>query len=229
MNWAVVTPNFAYGANWDINNTLTTLLDMENKTIPALKDQYTGNYTIVNRPLSDSIQGKWGVKPGSGRISELDAQPVQEMLSALQTDAASGRLVKVGKLSCLLDYTDPVGNRSDVLLVSSSVYGNSNSLLWWGQNVGAGVYVNPGGWLCQASNTFSCKKLAIGHFAGRNATVKSAERLKAIEDWNVGGYKIDYCLEAQRSTEDKCGVEYSLFIVIGMCLYFSLHTEMHCF
>ena len=61
--------------------------------------------------------------------------------------------------------------------------------------------------LCSAGGQFDC---------GTLAALPLNEQMKAIQDWKIGGHKIDHCLSSQRSLQDSCSVEYSFWIMLGM-------------
>ena len=106
-------------------------------------------------------------------------------------------------------YLSAFGDRSDVILVSTKDLlqpaqpTNTSSVLFF---VHTGGDATPGMfWPCGATNVFDCRKPELWE---RNAFV--------IKDWNVIGYKIDYCLTSENSLEKLCSVNYSLSIMAGM-------------
>ena len=94
-----------------------------------------------------------------------------------------------------------------MIVISSGTLETDDNLLHCGLQGDDGVNVEE--WMCESSNTFSCKKLASGGY--RNQTKEKA----AISDWNIVGYPVDYCMFSYRSTEDSCSIVYSFRIMLG--------------
>lgn len=84
---------------------------------------------------------------------------------------------------------------------------SNNSLLACGINGAADTA--PEEWMCQHSNTFSCKKLASGGYEDE------MEEESVMAHWNILGYEIEYCLASYRPTERLCSVVYSYRIMIS--------------
>lgn len=108
---------------------------------------------------------------------------------------------------CLTIHTSWFGNRSDVLLVSTqdllesqiSLPPTNESLLFMDFSPGfdgPGMY-----WPCTTSK-FDCRKPSSWN---KDPTI--------IENWNVIGYKIDYCLGSELDSEKLCSVKCSLAIM----------------
>ncbi|KAI4107154.1 MAG: hypothetical protein LQ345_007158, partial [Seirophora villosa] len=114
----------------------------------------------------------------------------------------------IDTLDCLLMYNNLIGNRSDLIMVSSAPPEENNTLLVYGM-AASGTW-DTGYALCKRPNTFDC---------GRLANLPVTEQSQAVKDWNMGGYKIDYCLSSQRSTENLCSVEYSFSILLIVCIF----------
>ena len=131
--------------------------------------------------------------------------PKDDAITSMQMAAMNRSLwTKLDTLACLKQYNTVFGNRSDLLLVSQG-YSNSSVL------VGGSMGIIQGGtqdYWCRNSNSFDCKKLLAGGY------VKTGEE-KAIADWNIGGYKIDYCLASYRPLHDSCTLVFSYRIMIG--------------
>lgn len=126
-------------------------------------------------------------------------------------DSLTGKIYsRVENLDCLNLYGSPFGNRSDVILVSSYAPGNGNSLLHGGITGDADVRV--GTWMCESSNTFSCRKLASYGFKSRS------QREAAIAHWNVIAYPVSHCMVSYQPTEKLCQIVYSFRIMIGKCV-----------
>ena len=117
----------------------------------------------------------------------------------------STRYTRIDALDCILIYNDLLGNRSDFIMVSTAGPETDNSLQAYGMS-GSGTW-DVGYGLCSAGGQFDC---------GRLAALPLNEQMKVIQDWNIGGHKIDYCLSSQRSLQDSCSVEYSFWIMLGM-------------
>ncbi len=67
----------------------------------------------------------------------------------------------------------------------------------------------PEEWMCQKSNTCSCKKLASHGYESEE------DEKKRMGGWNIYGDEIEYCIVSYRSTYDFCTVVYSSQIMIG--------------
>lgn len=117
---------------------------------------------------------------------------------------------RVENLDCIKLYGSPFGNRSDVFLVSSYAPGDGNSLLHGGIEGDAGVQISR--WMCESSNTFSCKKLASHGYKSR------IQQEAAIAHWNIVGYPVSHCMVSYQPTEKLCKVVYSFRIMIGKCV-----------
>ena len=87
-------------------------------------------------------------------------------------------------------------------MISSKTPESNNSLLIYG--LASGGTWNVGTVLCGSSNTFSCDRLG---------NLPQAQQVQAAQEWNMGGYKIDYCLSGQESVQNLCSVEYSSSII----------------
>ena len=195
--WAVVTPQFLTGGYWSANATEATLANVANTTVWGLyNDQGT---KLVQQNLS------W----------VLSLIPIPSSLEILQEDAINGtRFTKIDKITCLQHDSSITGNQSNLIMVSSQLNNTNNTLLIAGLNdVRMIKHASP--WMCASSNSFSCSALALTDFAGSRDNEREKNREQAIDNWNVAGYKIDYCLQAHRSTENLCNVEYSLVVMVG--------------
>ena len=76
---------------------------------------------------------------------------------------------RVENLECLHLYSSPLGNRSDVIVVSSDNLVTDDNLLHgefqgeYSQGEYGSIYSSYiQGWMCESSNTFHCKRLASG-------------------------------------------------------------------
>lgn len=133
---------------------------------------------------------------------------LQSTITQMQANAKNRtQFARVEPLECLLTYNNLLGNRSDLIMVSSAKPEQNNSLLIYG--ITYGLTWDVGYVLCIPGNTFDC---------GRLAGLPLAQQQQVIRDWNIGGYKIDYCLSSQQSTANLCSVEYSFSILLSMFL-----------
>lgn len=71
----------------------------------------------------------------------------------------------------------------------------------------------PEEWICQKSNTFSCKRLASHGYESEE------DKKKTMGNWNIYGYEIEYCIVSYGSTHDFCTVVYSSQIMIGNSIH----------
>lgn len=149
---------------------------------------------IVSHNLSDSIH--------------LDDWLTSEDVRSMQADVQKGSIYsRLDKLDCLKQYSSAFGNRSDLIFVTADVPQSNNSLLDCGA-AGAATS-SQGSWMCEKSNTFSCKMLAS------NGYKSEAEKESAVAHWNIAGYDVGYCMASHRPTQHLCSVVYSFRIMIG--------------
>lgn len=131
---------------------------------------------------------------------------LQSTVQSMQVNARNSTCyTRIDALDCILIYNDLLGNRSDFIMVSTTAPKTDNSLLAYGMSTSQTWDV--GYALCSDGGQFDC---------GRLAAFSLNEQMKAIQDWNIGGYKIDYCLSSQKSLENSCSVEYSFSIMLSM-------------
>ena len=92
---------------------------------------------------------------------------------------------------------------------ATSQNNSGNSLLAYGaQHRNQWLLGSP---LIGDSNTFNADHLDVSYFAG-----DAAKQAKAVAEWNVGGFKIDYCLGSQTvNDQGECSVDYSFSVMIG--------------
>ncbi|KAI9733951.1 MAG: hypothetical protein M1834_002607 [Cirrosporium novae-zelandiae] len=180
--YIAVSPEFLDEGSWNTSATASTLL-----SLPSPLNNTAG------------MLQSWDDAP-------LDLQmTIHEMQVGFSND---GGFVHLDKLTCLLEYTNLFGNRSDVVMVSNTAPPDNNSLLTYG--LARDATWDEGLTLCWDSNSFDCLKLDLSNFPSGEAG-----REKATANWNMAGYKIDHCLSAQRSTDGLCSVEYSFSIMLG--------------
>ena len=149
--------------------------------------------------LSASFPSRWGFEGDKGELARL------------QRTALNGSIFhNISTLDCLRRYTAMFGDRSSLIMVSSNTDSPDSSVLSYGLQAARGAHASePGFWMCQNSNTFSCKRLAAHGFQTEKETKL------AIAEWNMLGSKIDYCLTSYQPTEGKCSVVYSYTIMIS--------------
>ena len=141
----------------------------------------------------------------TGMLQTWHTLDLQSTIKSMQSNAKNRTYFpRVEPLECLLTYNNLLGNRSDLIMVSSAKPEANNSLLLYG--VANADTWDVGYILCIPGNTFDC---------GRLAGLPLAQQQQAIQDWNIGGYKIDYCLSSQQSTASLCSVEYSFSILLS--------------
>lgn len=133
---------------------------------------------------------------------------LQSTVRSMQLNARnSSRYTRIENLDCILTYNTLLGNHSDFMMVSTAMPTNNNSLLAYGMSKSATWDI--GYVLCADGTQFDC---------GRLANLPSNEQMKTIQDWNIGGYKIEYCLSSRQPTNNLCSVEYSFSIILGQSL-----------
>lgn len=141
----------------------------------------------------------------TGLLQSWHGLDLQSTVQSMQLNAKNTtHYNQIQKLECVLTYNSLFGNRSDMIMVSSAKPENNNALLVYG--VASSGTWDVGHDLCDGRGKFDC---------GRLINWPIARQEQATRDWNVGGYKIDYCLSSQRSTENLCSVEYSFSILLS--------------
>lgn len=202
----VVTPDFLNDGPVDADMATSTAKGRGNMTLPGLPQQGSKEVipTQINSPWSVGGSHRWDFSV----TDRCGADGCIHHQNKVKQGVFSKRLDPVQCLE-LYTTTSPTSNRSDVLLVSTKDLLDplnslpiNNSLLFV-EN--ATSLPTPGTfWECGTTNTFDCRK--------RDIWTKDPS---IIKDWNVIGYKIDYCLVSERNVEDLCGLKYSKFILIG--------------
>ena len=130
---------------------------------------------------------------------------LQLTIQSMQVNARNSTLyTRMEPLDCILTYNDLFGNRSDLIMVSTTAPRSDNSLLAYGMST-SGTW-DIGYALCSGGEQFDC---------GRLAGLPSNEQMEAIQNWTIGGHRIDACLSSQRSTENLCSVEYSFQMMLS--------------
>lgn len=104
-------------------------------------------------------------------------------------------------------------------MVSSEASEGNNSLLLYGTIDHETWEI---GWtLCGASNSCDCDRLDLASYAD-----DATQKLEAIKNWNLRGYKIENGLSNQRSLQDSCSVDYSFAIMLGWSCPVMEHLEL---
>ena len=141
--------------------------------------------------------------------------PYTESLHAWQDDlvANSSTFERTEPLECLKRYVKFDREASDALFVVSQditsperdLRDSNNSLLAFGFQGNRWDTVVQGWpyWECGESNTFNC---------GRWRTWE--DDAKAVKDWNILGFKIEYCLVKSLPLDDQCGIGFDPYIMI---------------
>ena len=188
--WLLVSPNFLTGGAWDLVSTNATLAIAANHTVLGLNDDH-------GKPVLQYLYPS---------IYYLNNWPSVDAIAHLQVEAQNGtKFTKLDTLECLKEYNTIFGNRSDLLMISSSNVTNSSILM--AGSVGA-IQGGPEDWMCGQSNTFSCATLALNGYLPKNEGTLTA-------NWNVAGFKVDYCLASYRDLQESCSLVYSYRIMIG--------------
>lgn len=161
---------------------------------------------------SETVQAQLSQESSSNNMTWMlqtwHGLDLESTVRSMQVNARnSTRYTGIDALNCILTYDDLLGNRSDFIMVSTTASDSDNSLLAYGMSTSQ--IWDIGYALCSGGEQFDC---------GRLADLPLNEQMKAIQDWNIGGYKIDFCLSSQRSTENLCSVEYSFLIMLSTLL-----------
>ncbi|KIW04336.1 uncharacterized protein PV09_04626 [Verruconis gallopava] len=141
-------------------------------------------------------------------------QTIDQRYIQAQVDYLVGEYpIRLDPVQCLSRYVTTTSNRSDVLMVSSYdiVTGSdtrrfsNNSLLFAYNPYG---FDGPGNyWECGISNSFDCRK------------PKEWKANPSIaKDWNIFGYRIDYCLTKEIDLNNLCSIQFLLPIMIVVCV-----------
>jgi hypothetical protein len=209
-----VTPEYLRGGPVDVFAANATLGRRSHDIVWGLPLDAGPPWTLVQQEL--------------GFPGDLISQGFEESVPIFQQEALGGHeFVKIDTLTCLQHYTALFGNHSDILLVSSEITDknkSNNSFLAAGSfNEGPALPEIIGYWMCGNSNSFSCRD-------------KTDWNSSLIANWNVYGYKIDYCLERQIDLNDRCSVHFSLPIMTCISALLVLSSDaqltrisyMHC-
>ncbi|TIA08140.1 hypothetical protein D6C81_09212 [Aureobasidium pullulans] len=152
------------------------------------------------------------VTPGFINGARSDARASEEQAKSREN------ITMLDPVECLSAYTTSFGTQSDVILVSTydlainTTVAEDLPLLFAAEEyrlIGPGVF-----WACSTTNSFDCR---------------SPEKWKndpsLVSNWNVYGYKIDYCLQSQHDNSDLCRVMYTAPILIIMTRYLCLDQD----
>ena len=173
--------------------------------------------------LEDYLGAPWGsgIFPGAGLVVTWDEEvryltEVQENMEDVSKSTMEMKFqyTNLSTLDCLTRYLTYTRDASNLLLVSSidaldpsTDLSKANSSLlvfgWYGsswQSISA--FSHP--WECGSSNSFSCVLPQTWE-----------DKPKLVADWNIYGYKIDYCLSKTASLENRCSIQFELRLMIG--------------
>lgn len=198
----VVTPQFFQGGAIDRNATVDMAADRSD--LPTI-----GRLQV---PPNDIRNTTLGASWGNLDFNLTEWPPSQNSSLTAQRDYAAGKFSKrLPAVECLTRYMRLTGNQSDALLVSSydaalqvntNISSPNSTLLY---EYGAQGFDGPGNyWPCGISNTFDCRKPE----QWRHDPSIAAE-------WNVYGYKIDYCLINEVDLQQRCSVRFSPAVMIS--------------
>jgi hypothetical protein len=210
----VATPEFLNNGPVNIAITTETVLSRVNKTLPGLPQK--GPKTISPSQLGSRF----------GRTSDGKEDPTTQFwgIDVAETCGPDGciqyqDMVNNGTINkylsavdCLDTYLSAFSNASDAILISTTdlleperTLPTDNSLLYI--DLKGGIQSPGCYWECGPTNTFDCRNPAAW---GENTSI--------VQDWNVFGYKIDYCLVSERNLQSFCGLNFSVPIMIGNCV-----------
>lgn len=140
---------------------------------------------------------------------QASSMNLDQTIQSMQQNAHNTSLfVTIEPLDCLIKYTDLFGDRSDLILVTSTLSTTNNSLFAYGMSGSEDPWKT--GWYLSLGNDFDSTKLDLANFPGG-----ATERAEKISNWSIAGQKIHYCLSSQFSTQNLCTVEYSQSIMIS--------------
>ena len=133
---------------------------------------------------------------------ELDPELTIQLMQALSRNDTF--YTRMGLRDCLVSYNDLLGNRSDLIMVTSTAPKNNNHLLVYGMSKASTWDI--GYPLCEWGASLDC---------GRLTSKPLAQQEQIAQQWHIGGHKIDYCLSRHQSTDHLCSVEYSFTIMLS--------------
>lgn len=196
--WAVVAPSFLSGAPYSLA-TMSATLESRADTLVLGLDR-----------SSHLTQNAVGTSNDPMMYFDYHSRGIARVQHDVVNDGQSFKVLST--FDCLKRYTAFERDASDVILVSTkdalnnstNVHESRNSLLVLGNQINTWVWVNPKAalWACGVSNSFNCFK---------PETWNSNAQL--ITDWNVRGYKIDYCLAKEQYLGDRCELQLELEIM----------------
>ncbi|KAF2674899.1 hypothetical protein BT63DRAFT_449888 [Microthyrium microscopicum] len=204
INFLVVKPDFLNDGPVSTRTATTVAMSRRNVTLESLPQGPP--YKIETLP----IDSNWGQGNGQWTFNISNFCSDDSCTDYRQKVMNNSFSKNLTKSQCLDAYLTSSGNRSDVLLISTedilapnTTFSSNNTLLFAAES-----YLSTPGfyWECGSTNTFDCRT--------RSNLLKNPT---LIENWNVIGYKIDYCLSSERSLDEACVVKYSLPIMIIVC------------
>jgi hypothetical protein len=201
VKYLVVTPEFLTGGPFDVNEATRVAESRRNLSMEIR--QPLPPYQLVQ----ERIDSQFYYDNDFNISSSCGEEGCKDYLKKALNGTFNRNLTTS---ECLTLHTSWFGNRSDVLLVSTqdllktqtSLPPRNESLLFMDFSpgfAGPGMY-----WPCMTS-TFDCRKPSSWL---QDPTI--------IENWNIIGYKIDYCLSSELDSEKLCSVQYSLTIMTSI-------------
>jgi hypothetical protein len=157
--------------------------------------------------------GNWSLNPRWGTSRQIYSDLCGDECTRFRNE---GTLVgppytNITRMECLRRYRTSFGNHSDVILVSSYDILSSKEttdvpLLHVGYNQGP-VVSGGNDWVWGSSNTFSRFDLYESF---------SNDEVSMFQNWNVFGYRVDYCLSRQWDNSQACALGFSAPMLTGM-------------
>jgi hypothetical protein len=201
--WAVVTPSFLSRGPFSINDMSSTLENRKELLVWGLDG------------TENTTQHAVGTSNNPTEYFDDFSQAIARIQHEISSSGSS--FERLSKFDCLKRYTTFERDASDVILVSTYDTLNSsadvaevdNSLLVLGDQINTWLWVDTKAalWECGVSNSFNCFR-----------PEKWLHSPQLVEDWNVRGYKVDYCLAKERYLGNKCELRFELPIMISKSL-----------
>lgn len=119
--------------------------------------------------------------------------------------------INITAMECLARYRSSFGNHSDVILITTydkltSKQADGSPLIHIGYNEGP-TLTGGNNWAWGSSNNFS-----------RYDVPKTSSNDTKFKNWNVFGYRIDYCLSRQWDNSKACALGFSAPILTAVCI-----------
>jgi hypothetical protein len=198
--WAVVSPSFLSQGSYSIDNMSLTL--------DSRADTLVWGLDKSKKPTQNAV----GTSTNPTKYFDYFSRGIARVQHEIANNDSSYH--RLSTFDCLKRYTAFERDASDIILVSTydmlndsaNVHQNQNSLLALDDQINTWLWVDMGValWECEVSNSFDC-------FAPETWLHSP----QSVADWNVRGYKIDYCLAKERYLGDKCELRFELPIMIS--------------